>query len=218
MNFGLIADGNRRWAKDKNLSLKEGHFNGFLTIRNEIFPVLEKDPDFKSLSIYGFSTENWKRNPLEVKNLMNLFKEIFDGWISELIEKKVRFVHAGRKDRIPKSLAEKLKKAEELSQKFNRFTIYLCLDYGGRDEILRGFEKIENTKNLNEKTFSDFLEVPELDIVVRSGGENRISNFCIWQAAYAEFFFTKKLLPNLKKKDIQKILEQFKNRNRRIGK
>lgn len=218
MNFGLIADGNRRWAKKHHVPIKKGHLNGFLTIRNEIFPVLEEDPDFKSLTIYGFSTENWKRNPLEVKNLMDLFKEIFDDWVEELIEKKVRFIHAGRKNRIPKALAQKLKRAEEVSKDFDRFTIYLCLDYGGRDEILRSFEKIENTKKLNEKTFSALLEVPELDVVMRSGGENRISNFCVWQAAYAEFFFTKKLLPDLKKVDIRKILDKFKERNRRVGK
>ena len=217
MNFGLIADGNRRWAKSHNLPIKEGHFNGFLAIRNEIIPVLQADPDFKSLTIYGFSTENWKRNPLEVKNLMDLFCEIFDGWINDLKAKKIKFIHAGRKERLPKKLLEKIQNAEKISEKFTDFTIYLCLDYGGQDEILRAIKKAKNTNTLKPKQFETFLEVPPLDIVLRSGGENRISNFCIWQCAYAEFFFLKKQLPDIKKEDIHSCLEKFRNRDRRKG-
>lgn len=220
MNFGLIADGNRRWAKKNEVPIKEGHFNGFLTIRNQIIPVLQKDSSFKSLTIYGFSTENWKRNPLEVKNLMSLFSEIFDGWISDLEVQKIKFVHAGRKDRLPKKLLEKLEKAEEISKNFQSFTIYLCLDYGGRDEVLSVFEKVKKLnfqKKITEKEFSKFFEIPNLDIVFRTGGENRISNFCLWQSAYAEFFFCKKTLPEIKKRDIKKCLDQFKIRDRRKG-
>lgn len=220
MNFGLIADGNRRWAQKNEMPIKEGHFNGFLAIRNQILPVLREDPDFKSLTIYGFSTENWKRNPLEVKNLMHLFCEIFDEWMSDLEIQKIRFIHAGRKDRLPNKLLKKLQNAEVVSKDFTAFTIYLCLDYGGQDEVLRGFEKFkkqDNTKKLTEKLFSEFLEIPSLDIVFRTGGENRISNFCIWQSAYAEFFFSKKTLPDIKKRDILKCLDQFKNRDRRQG-
>ena len=220
MNFGLIADGNRRWARENDLPLKMGHKQGFLTIRNEIFPVLEADPDFTALTVYGFSTENWKRAPLEVKNLMDLFCEIFDGWVEELIEKKVRFIHAGRKDKIPQKLLQKLQIAEERSKQFTKFTIYLCLDYGGRDEIIRALKNPlikGDIGGLTEKTLTESLKIPDLDIVLRSGGEQRISNFCIWQAAYAEFFFLNPPLPAIKKEDIQIILNQFKSRDRRVG-
>ena len=226
MNFGLIADGNRRWAKANNKPIKTGHLNGFLAIRNEIFPYLDEETDFTALTVYGFSTENWKRNPLEIKNLMDLFSEIFDGWVNELIEKKVRFIHAGNKNKIPKKLAQKLKQAEEISRKFSRFTIYLCLDYGSRDELIRTINKLNqqnlttnNTSNLfTEEKISQNLEVPELDIVFRTGGEQRISNFCLWQAAYAEFFYNSKPLPDIKKADIKKIIQNFKQRDRRVGK
>ncbi len=216
MNFGIIADGNRRWAKQNNKPIADGHYQGFLTLKNIILPTIKDDKQFNAITIYGFSTENWKRSPLEVLNLMKIFDEIFTKWAPELIEKNIRFIHVGRKDRLPKKLLTKIQDLEENSKKFKDFTIYLCLDYGGQDEIVRTIKNLD-TRNISEKLITKNLEVPPLDIVFRSGGENRISNFCIWQAAYAEFFFVEKKLPEIKKEDIMKVLDKFRERDRRKG-
>ncbi len=217
MNFGIIADGNRRWAREKNLKLSEGHLAGLIAIKMEILPVLQESKEFDTCTIYAFSTENWKRAPLEVTNLMSLFVDILDKFSAELIERKIKIIHAGRKDRIPKKLRERLEKLEDDTASFKDFTVYLCIDYGGQDEILRTFEKYKNEK-LTEKILTEKLEVPQLDIVLRTGGERRLSNFCVWQSAYAEFFFLEKFLPDIKEEDTQKILDNFNNRNRRVGK
>ncbi len=208
MNFGLISDGNRRWAKKNGFEKKIGHQKGFRAIKDIIFPVLYDSLDFQAFTVYAFSTENWKRSPGEVKYLMELYAQIIDEWLPELIEKKVQVVHAGRKDRIPKFLKEKIEEAEEKTVKNKDFTIYFCLDYGGRDEIVRAADQGKIEKN---------LEVPDLDIILRTGGERRISNFCIWQAAYAEFFFLDKFLPEIEKEDVEEVLEDFLGRDRRQG-
>jgi len=212
MNFGIIADGNRRWAQKNQIPIKQGHKNGFFVIKDEILPVLEKEPNIDTCTIYVFSTENWKRPLGEVKNLMTLFSEIFDEYLAELLERQYKIIVPGRRDRIPAILLKQIKKAEKISKKNKKLNVYICLDYGGRDEIKRAAAKGEG-KNLQQ-----FLEVPDLDIVFRTGGERRLSNFCIWQAAYAEFFFVEKLLPEIKKEDIVEIICEFNNRNRRKGK
>ncbi len=210
-NFGIIADGNRRWARKTRVPTKMGHKKGFIAIKDEILPILEKDPDFGTCTIYVFSTENWKRSPVEVKDLMSLFLEIADDFITEMMDRNYRVIFPGRRDRIPRKLKAKVDNAEKLSEKNNKLTIYVCLDYGGRNEIERAVEKAQGTD------FEKYLEIPNIDIVLRSGGERRLSNFCIWQTAYAEFFFVSKLLPDIKKHDIEEVLDQFRKRNRRKG-
>ncbi|MCI5146176.1 MAG: isoprenyl transferase [Candidatus Electrothrix sp. AR3] len=211
MNFGIIADGNRRWAKKNQVPNKLGHKKGFLVIKDEILPILEQDPDTDTCTIYVFSTENWKRSPGEVKDLMGLFIEIADEFLIELLEKEYRVIFPGRRDRIPTILRKKIEKTEKISAQNTKMTIYVCLDYGGRNEIERAAAQAQGKK------FKQFLEVPDLDIVFRTGGERRLSNFCIWQSAYAELFFVEKLLPEIKKQDIQEVLEEFRSRNRRKG-
>ncbi len=210
MNFGIIADGNRRWARREGIQSKKGHEKGFLAIKNEILPVLYENKEINAMTVYAFSTENWKRSVLEVKYLMELCNKMLEIWLPELLEKEIKIIHCGRKDRIPGFLKNKINEAEEKSKDNTKFTIYLCLDYGGRDEILRAAEK--------EGSLENNLEVADLDIILRTGGDHRLSNFCIWQAAYAEFFFLDKFLPEIKKNDIEELLEDFKNRDRRKGK
>ncbi len=208
MNFGLIADGNRRWARREGLKPEEGHKKGFWAIKDHLYPFLRDHKDFNAFTVYAFSTENWKRSPFEVRYLMKLYGDMLDEWLPKLMEEGVKLVHCGRKDRIPKFLREKVENAEEVSAKNKKFTIYLCLDYGGRDEIIRAAEKGDIEKN---------LEVAELDIVLRTGGEQRLSNFCIWQAAYAEFFFIPECLPELTVEHVEKVVGEFMSRNRRKG-
>lgn len=208
MNFGLIADGNRRWAKSQKRNTQEGHQKGVEVIKKEIIPVLKKSLEFHHFTIYAFSTENWKRAPLAVKHLMDLYKKTLSEWLPDLIEQEIKVVHVGRKDRIPSALKKQLETVETETQNYSTFTIYLCIDYGGKDEIIRASQK---------GTIKDHLEVPDLDLILRTGGEQRLSNFCIWQAAYAELFFLDKYLPEIKKKDIETILAKFKQRDKREG-
>ncbi len=218
MNFGIIADGNRRWAREQGVAIKEGHLAGFTAIKDELLPVLRDDKDFSALTVYGFSTENWKRSPLEVKNLMDLYLKLLTEWESDLVAQKIKLVHVGRTDRLPQKLLAQLSCITEETASGSVFTIYLCLDYGGRDEIVRTLNKISDQgEKLSEKMLTKKLEVPELDIVLRTGGEKRLSNFCIWQAAYAEFFFMDKQLPAMKQSDIEALITDFKYRQRRKG-
>lgn len=217
MNFGIIADGNRRWAKENNLEVKEGHYQGFLALKDQIMPPLLAHPDITAMTVYAFSTENWKRSPLEVKNLMTLFENMLEEWMADLQKKEIRLIHAGRKNRIPSKLREKIQWAEEKTKKLNKFTIYLCIDYGGHNEIIRNREKHKD-RTISEKEFEKTLDIPPLDIILRTGGEHRLSNFCLWQAAYAELFFIDTKLPAITQKDIKIILDEFKKRQRRKGK
>ena len=211
LKIGLIADGNRRWAKEKGLKINEGHNQGFLAVKDVFFEYLYNHRDkFDTLVVYSFSTENWNRSPLEIKNLMKLFEEVCDTWGKELIEKQVRFVQAGRKTRLPKTLMKKIKDLEEKTKNFKKFTVILCMDYGSHDEIRRAVKKGGNN-------FEKYLEVPPLDLIVRTSGEQRLSNFCLWQAAYSEFVFYNKFLPDLTEKDMEKIMIEYENRNVRKG-
>lgn len=212
LKFGLIADGNRRWAKKNNLQVKDGHFQGFKSVKDVIFEYLyNKNDKFDTLVVYTFSTENWNRSPLEIKSLMDLFEEVCDTWGKELIEKQTRFIQAGRKDRIPKSLTKKIIDLEEKTKVFKKFTVILCLDYGSHDEIKRAVKK-------GGENFEKYLEVPNLDLIVRTSGEKRLSNFCLWQAAYSEFIFYNKFLPDMTNDDMDIIVAEYNNRNVRKGK
>jgi undecaprenyl diphosphate synthase len=216
MNFGIIADGNRRWAKTNNLPVKDGHQAGFLAIKNEILPILKSSKDFDGLVVYGFSTENWKRSPLEINNLMKLFIQIMTDWEAELIADKIRIIHAGRRDRLPAKLLDRIDNLSAKTQDFREFTIYFCLDYSSQDELVRTFQNLDN-KKISRENFTKRLEVPTLDLILRTGGDFRLSNFCLWQSAYAELFFHSKLLPDIKKSDIEQILKDFNQRQRRLG-
>ena len=220
MNIGIIADGNRRWAKRENLPTNEGHQKGFDVITHEVLEACLGNDECTALTVYGFSTENWKRDPLEVANLMKIYSEMCDTWEKLFQKNPVRLQWCGRRDRLNFLLRNKLEKIEEQTVHVTGFTLYLCLDYGGQDEIIRAIEKMNKIGDaeISPENFQKFLEVPPLDIMIRTGGEQRLSNFCLWQSAYAEFFFLEKFLPELKKNDVEKILENYVQRDRRKGK
>ncbi len=216
MNLGIIADGNRRWAKSKNLSVDKGHKKGFDVITEEVLEACIENKNCTSLTVYGFSTENWKRSPLEIANLMKIYLEMCSTWEVLFQKNPIKLVWCGRRDRLNVLLKNKLEKIEAETKHVKNFTLYLCLDYGGHDEIERAVIAAQNAGDATR--FMDFLEVPALDIVVRTGGEKRLSNFCMWQSAYAELFFIDKFLPELLKSDIEKIFFNFEERDRRKGK
>jgi undecaprenyl diphosphate synthase len=222
-HIAFILDGNRRWAKDNNVSTLEGHKAGFRAIKD----IVKKSSDLgiEAISLYAFSTENWKRTKEEVGLLMKLFEYVLKGEFKEMIESGVRLIHIGRKNNLPKSLQKLIRESEEISQNNEKITIYLGLDYGGRDEILRAVNKIRNDETLGdeditEEVFQKYLDLktePYPELLIRTSNEKRLSNFLLWQLAYAEFIFEDKMLPDFSVSDFERALEEFSSRKRRFG-
>ncbi len=221
----IIPDGNRRWAKYNGLPSLEGHRRGFdvaIKISKHI-----RSRGVHTLTLWAFSTENWKRTQKEVGYLMRLYAKMTDKYLKDAIEDKVKIVHIGRKDRIPNYLLKKIQNVEEKTKNNTKNILNIALDYGGRDEIIRAIKRIGNWEleigNLTEESFPQFLDTqgqpyPNPDIIIRTSGESRISGLMIWQAAYAELFFIKKHFPDLTNGDIDLVLEEYSKRQRRFGK
>ena len=224
-HIAIIPDGNRRWAKEHNLPTLAGHKKGFevaVKIGRKI-----RSMGINTLTMWAFSTENWNRTPTEVSYLMKMYEIFVERNLKEALKEKIRIIHIGRKDRIPKSLLEKLKKSEEQTKNFNNYILNIAIDYGGRNEIIRAIKKITNHKsqitNLSEDNFNEFLDTanqpyPNPDLIIRTGGEQRTSGLMIWQAAYAEYIFLQKHFPDLKDEDIESAVEEYSQRQRRFGK
>lgn len=211
MVIGLIADGNRRWAKSQGLSATQGHRAGFRVISDVVLPTCKSFPQWTGLVVYAFSTENWKRDILEVNSLFVLFEEMCEQWHKKCQAENIKVCWAGRKDRVPSVLKTKIEQLEQQTQHNTAFTVFLCIDYGSHDEIARAVAK-------SGSDFEKSLEVPMLDYIIRTGGEQRLSGFCLWQAEYAELAFIPEFLPELTQERFAQLLEDFDNRERRKGK
>lgn len=224
LHIAIIPDGNRRWATQKNLSPTTGHYKA-TNYKNleEIFQESKK-LGVKYLSIWGFSTENWKRDKEEVKEIFEIILKLCEKFKEHAEQNKIRFRHIGRKDRLPKELAKSLNELEEKTKNYDSLSIQLCLDYGGRDEILRAIKKIEKIKNLKkeitEEEFKNFLDTPEIpdpDLIIRTSGEKRLSGFMTFQSAYSELYFTDCLFPDFDLREFKKAIKDYSNRKRRFG-
>jgi len=205
MHIGIIADGNGRWAERRGLPREKGHRVGADNVSTIASYLLDKT-DY--LSLYGFSTENWNRNPDEVQKLFDIMETCVNGRLLRWCEEhKVRLYHFGRRDRLPKKLLLGIDNAIAATRlatgRQTRLHVSLCLDYGYRDEVDR--EAVTTT------------EFPDVDLIIRTGGEHRLSNFLLYQSAYAEIFFTKVLFPDLKGKTLHRILEWYHTRTRKFG-
>ena len=221
-HLGIIMDGNGRWAKARGLPRLAGHRAGTENIR----PVLEGCVEFgvPMLTIWAFSTENWRRSPTEVQGLIRLLGETIDHQLSELHQKGVRLNHIGRLDRLPKRLRQRVEAAIDLTKNNNRITLNVAFDYGGRDEIVHAVQRIiqDNVpvKEITEDLISHYLYtsgLPDPDLIVRTSGEFRISNFMIWQGAYAEYYITPTYWPDFGKDELYKALQSYTERDRRFG-
>ena len=224
-HIAIIPDGNRRWAKEHNLPSLAGHKKGFevaVKIGRKIRAM-----GVHTLTMWAFSTENWNRSKEEVSYLMKMYEMFVEKNLKEALKEKIRIIHIGRKDRIPKSLLDKIKRSEEKTKNFKNYVLNIALDYGGRDEIIRAVKKLSNVKgqllNVSEENFNDFLDTsdqpyPDPDLIIRTSGEQRTSGLMIWQAAYAEYIFLQKHFPDLNDKDIEKTIEEYSKRQRRFGK
>lgn len=219
----IIPDGNRRWAKKRGLPVVEGHKRGLDTAYKVIRG--SRDLGIRVLTIWGFSTENWRRPESEVKYLMKIYLYFFKKHLKELIDEGVRFKWLGRRDRVPRVLGEFLVKMEKLSVKNKDFIINICLDYGGRDEIISAVKKLLSKRvkpsQVTEELISKNLDtagMPDPDLLIRTSGEMRTSGIMPWQTTYTEFFFSKLLFPDFSLVELKRAIGDFQDRQRRYGK
>ncbi len=215
-------DGNGRWAKARRLPRSAGHRAGVENMQ----PVLEAagESGIESLTLYAFSTENWARPEEEVNGLMSLFLETAKDKVPELNERGARLRFVGRREHLARPLRVAIEDAEELTRTNERLNVYIALNYGGRAEIVdaarRMIEDGLKPKGVDEATFASYLyapEVPEVDLVIRTSGEMRVSNFLLWQIAYAEFYVTATLWPDFSPEEFRRAIASFAARSRRRG-
>ena len=224
-HVGVIMDGNGRWAKKRGLPRKFGHREGAKTFR--AIARHAKALGISYITFYAFSTENWKRPKDEVDAIMDLFEKYLDE-VRDFMDENIRVRFIGDRTMLKPVLQQKMKKVEEDSKDFDSMTLVLAINYGGRDEIAHAVKSIvtdaENGKlscdDVTESLIQSRLyteEIPDVDLIIRPSGEQRLSNFLIWQAAYAEYYFTNILWPDFSKKELEKAVLTFSERNRRFG-
>lgn len=220
MHIAIIPDGNRRWAKAQGLKVWKGHEESAKNFRS-IVEACAKNPDISTLTLWAFSTENWKRDPEEVKALMKLLEKGLQDERETYTELGVRLLTSGRRDRLDPQLLAKIDEIVEETEENQALTLHICLDYGGKDEIERAIVRarhaVPSDQEIDISTFLDQPNLPDIDIVIRTSGEKRTSNFCLWQTLYAEWFFIDTLFPDFTPEDLEEILSEYEERNRRYG-
>jgi undecaprenyl diphosphate synthase len=217
--IAIVMDGNGRWARRQGLSVAEGHRAGTKALRRTVEAAI--DLGVESLAVYAFSTENWTRPPEEVDALMELFPETIDRELRDLAAQGVRTRFIGRRDRASEELRRKMTELEAETADKTRFQLWIAFDYGGRREIVDAARRAaEGGVELDEETFASFLYAPEMpdpDLLIRTSGELRISNFLLWQLAYAELVFVDTLWPDFGEEQLRAALDDYASRRRRFG-
>ena len=219
----IIMDGNGRWAKQKDLDRISGHREGMKSVKAVVNGA--KELGVKNITLYAFSAQNWKRPKVEVDALMELLKHFLEKETEELIENGIKLNAIGRLWELPQEVYEVLVNTIEKTNKGKEGTLTLALSYGGREEIMDAFKEMVSHGNIagediNQKTFSKFLytsDLPEPDLLIRTSGEMRLSNFMLWQLAYTEIYVTKTLWPNFRKRHLIKAILNYQKRERRFG-
>jgi undecaprenyl diphosphate synthase len=221
-HLGLILDGNRRWAQERGLPIYEGHKAGYRNMERIVDVALDRGVE--CISVYAFSTENWNRSADEVKQLMKLFLWIFKHELGNLKRHGVRVHVLGNKLRIGKALLKAIHQAEEETEHNTRGTLLFCLDYGGQQEIVEAMKQLmsEGAKpsELTVERISEKLQsagIPPVDLIIRTSGEQRLSNFMLWEAAYSELMFTETKWPDFSVDELNDMLDAYAQRHRRFG-
>jgi undecaprenyl diphosphate synthase len=221
-SVAIILDGNSRWAAARGLSTAEGHRAGTRALRRTVEAAI--DLGIESLTVYAFSTENWSRPSDEVDALMEIFGETIERELPDLAEQGVRTRFIGRRDRAPAWLQQAMAELEQATADNDRLHLWIAFDYGGRAEIVEAVKRLladgTNTESLDEAAFARHLYAPELpdpDLLIRTSGELRISNFLLWQLAYAELVFVETLWPDFGEEQLREALEAYAGRRRRFG-
>lgn len=221
-HVGYIVDGNRRWAKEHGLPTYEGHLAGYNALKDVAVATLEEGVEY--MSAYIFSTENWKRSADEVKKLMSLVLKILVSDLPEFHERNIRLRIAGSKENVDEKILKAIANAEAETAGNTGGTLILCFNYGGQLEIADAVKQIVQSgvaaDEITEGLIAQHLyapDVPPIDVVVRTSGEERLSNFMLWRAAYSEFIFIKKNWPDMTKEDVASIMKEYARRQRRFG-
>jgi len=225
-HIAVIMDGNGRWAKQRGLPRVEGHIAGAERVREVLRYAREFGVEY--MTLYAFSTENWKRSREEVDALMDLLSRFIDGYLDEMKQNNVRLLVSGRIDGLPERAANDLKRAMAETASLTGHTLILALNYGGRSEIADAAKKIaEEVRHgrldpvkIDEQLFSRYLylpDVPDPDLMIRTSGEFRLSNFLLWELSYAEFYVTDAYWPDFDREEFRKAIESYSKRDRRFG-
>lgn len=221
-HIGYILDGNRRWAKQHGIPTYEGHLAGYAAVKDIVFDTIQRGVPY--VSVYAFSTENWKRDKDEVDKLMGLTLRVAKTDIKEFIKNNVRVKFMGSLAGLSDKLTEAIDSAEKRTANLTGGTVCVCFNYGGQQEIVNAVREIVreglDPEEIDEQVIANHLyvpEVPPVDIVVRTSGEQRLSNFMLWRSAYSEFLFLNKYWPDMTKYDVAAILEEYARRKRRFG-
>ena len=219
-HLSIIMDGNARWASSKGLSKAEGHRKGAQVAKELVLQLLPLNIPY--LTLYTFSSENWQRPADEVSLLMKLLNHYVENEIQTLHKYQIRLKVVGNLDKINNNLKNKIIRAMDLTKYNNEMTVCLAFSYGSRAEIVQACQKIinSNIKRISEESFSKFLcdqDMPDVDLYIRPGGFYRMSNFLLWQAAYAELYFTEKLWPDFSINDIKEAIKNYSTRKRNFG-
>jgi undecaprenyl diphosphate synthase len=225
-HVAIVMDGNGRWAKERGLPRTAGHEAGELALLDAVYGALEIG--VKYLTVYAFSTENWKRSPDEVKFLMNFNREVIHRRVEEMNQFGIKVRWAGREARLWKSVVDELKKAERKTSKNDQLTLTMCVNYGGRAEIVDAVTEIARDvktrklrpDSISEKKLKKYLyepNMPDVDLFLRTSGEQRTSNFLLWQSAYAEMVFMDVLWPDFDRRHLWQAIEIYAKRERRFG-
>jgi len=218
VHLAIIMDGNGRWAKKRGLKRIEGHKKGAEVVK-EITTYCANNPEIDILTLYAFSTENWKRPKMEVDFLMKLLDNWLKKELETYIKNDVKFETVGDISKFSDKLKKRIQYTKEVTKNNKKLTQVLALNYGSRDEITRAVKKlVEKNEEITPENIQKNLDISrDVDLLIRTSGEIRISNFLLWQIAYAEMFFTPTLWPDFTTRELEKILNEFKNRERRFG-
>ena len=226
-HVAIIMDGNGRWAKSQHLPRTKGHIEGVKRVEEIVY--FANDRGIKVLTLFTFSTENWKRPKHEVSMLMKILIHVLERKVRELSQKKIRLQFIGKREGVPPSVIKTINSATEMTKHNTGMTLNMAFNYGGRVEILDAVKNIVLAVKNNQLTINDITEenfdqflytkgLPDPDLLIRTSGEKRISNFLLWQLSYAEFYFTDKFWPDFNQEEFEKALAEFKKRERRYGK
>ena len=226
-HIAFIMDGNRRWAKQHNLPIAAGHRKGVETLTD--IAKAAKNMGIKYMTVYAFSTENWGRAKEEVDTLMNLLRHYLNSGFKELQENDARIIFIGERYMLADDIRQKMAQIEEQTKENKSVTLCVALSYGSKQEIVHAAkeiaEKVKNgdmtTEDINVDTFSRHLYtagIPDPDLLIRTSGEKRVSNYLLWQSAYSELYFTNTLWPDFKAEELKHIIEDYSKRERRYGK
>lgn len=221
-HVGYIIDGNRRWAAARGLPTREGHLAGYETIKTILMDTIERGVPY--VSAYVFSTENWHRSGPEVKWLMDLTVKMLTEDLHEFTDRNIRLRVSGTRIRLSPRVKRAIDQAEAATKNMTGGTVVVCFNYGGHQEIIDAVNRLRKTisthKKVTAQIFEQFLytpDIPPCDLIVRTSGEQRLSNFMLWRSAYSELIFVKKSWPDMTKRDVTNVLKEYERRSRRFG-